>query len=364
MQESHEKKIRQNIYSLVEVTTSLEELLEILRKKNVLTEEDQAEIVSSHMLYSPHEVHEIKHNYELQEKADSLFDRKSQLFWVITKKDDSAFVALIEAFKALGNEKGVELLTQETQSSPVLETGDQEGVNLAEDMEKEFDRIQSQAESDTEPEKDSSGIQVTEEVLKREEIPVEASGQVPQIKEMEQLEDEIESDVRVEVTPPESDPEMEEVAATASALAEEHKAKEEVVVEEVKAEVEVVVVEKTEEVKQPQSAGKQVSFQTPKEFVINKKNEPESESSRDDELKPVGGKSLVAQNRELFEKNAPKGVNVRYSFKKEEAVPDAAEKKVANLKNFFQNLSSGTKDDSNAGSDGTYNTVVSTTFVP
>jgi len=243
----------------------------------------------------------------------------------------------------MGNEEAVKILTEERSTSPSkleaevsLEATNQEGVNLAEDMEKEFERIQTQQESESEidlKEVDMdalrSELQVTEEVLKREQGQGAQSLEELQEELKAQEVEEVESEIRVEVTPPDSpEPTFEE--------------KDEFITNEVE-----VVEEKAVEEK-PQEPKKQVTFESPKEFVISK---DEPTPVKGEEISNPSGKSIVALNRELFEQSAPKGVKVKYSFKKDDApqAPETPENKVANLKNFFQNLGSkGSKDDSNA----------------
>jgi len=295
------------------------------------------------------------------------------------KKEDEAFDLLLESFTSSGNDEGVKILSAEVPEPPpvtveadvTVESTNEEGRHLAENMEKEFDQIEStdqendlkdQLKGEEEENTNPEGLQVTEEFLKKDEVSREeevieiSSEESVEIREyaedltsevieeaeshvqerLEEAEDEVESPVKVEVTPPESPvPERKEVEV-----------KEEVKeLEEPKEEIEVVSEPKL----------KQVSFETPKEspkeFTITKED---IESSRNEEGNK-SGKSIVAQNREIFEKSAPKGVKVKYSFRKEDATnsvetPEA--NKVSSLKNFFQNLGSnkgGSKDDSNAG---------------
>jgi hypothetical protein len=46
MQEAHEKKIRENMTDLVDLTSNVDQVLKVLREKDVISEEEQEKIVS------------------------------------------------------------------------------------------------------------------------------------------------------------------------------------------------------------------------------------------------------------------------------------------------------------------------------
>jgi len=190
---------------------------------------------------------------------------------------------------------------------------------LAVEIEKEFERIQSEQEKEAGAEGDTE----VGGVLSSEEKVFEAQAQ----------QDTDEPEVTPTTTPT-TEPQVEEpTVVQANGTGEEEE----------------------ERVESPRPQ-KQVSFgevtqpaEEPKEFVLHA--EQEQSSSREESESPETKAGLVALNREKFEKSSPGGgaaggAKVKYSFAKKGGAPAVAaeeepkESTVKNLRNFFQKLGS------------------------
>jgi len=149
MDYSKEQKLRDNLHLLINETNNEEEVLNILKQKNVINQAEFNDIA----------------------KAASPMGLKSQMFYLILKKDDYAYHHLIEAFKETGNDTCVGILTGTaddtrppppkievevfvTKADDVKETTtpDHEGIAIADEIEKELDRIESEDDSRAESE--------------------------------------------------------------------------------------------------------------------------------------------------------------------------------------------------------------------
>jgi len=151
MDSAKEQKLRDNLHHLINETNNEEEVLNILKQKNVITQSEFNDIA----------------------KAASPMGLKSQMFYLILKKDDYAYHHLIEAFKETENEACVGILSgtvvepKATNPPPpnievevfvqkaddVYETTpDHEGIAIADEIEKELDRIESEDDSRAESE--------------------------------------------------------------------------------------------------------------------------------------------------------------------------------------------------------------------
>jgi len=151
MDHAKEQKLRDNLHHLINETNNEDEVLNILKQKNVITQAEFNDIA----------------------KAASPMGLKSQMFYLILKKDDYAYHHLIEAFKETENEACVGILTGtivepkiESPPPPKIEvevfvqkaddvyetTPDIEGIAIADEIEKELDRIESEDDSRAESE--------------------------------------------------------------------------------------------------------------------------------------------------------------------------------------------------------------------
>jgi hypothetical protein len=383
MQELKERKIRENMSDLVDLTSNVDAVVKLLRESGIISEEEQSKIAN----------------------LESPFDKKSQLYWLISRKEeDDALSQLIAALKATGNDSAAEKLAdadnnnssnpddtmsqshqqEDQQEAHVDEEGsaakprqtepDHEGMALAQEFENELDRIENEVEN--EPVHD----------VVEAEVEVHEDHHHPSVEDVAQfVVDEViqESEVRVEITAPtESEPEqeIEETKEPIHVHAQEevdHKSAEieasevvaepyvqqngDIVHDEVKSEQESFVLEDRKEKEQspdptPKSP-KQVSFgeattSEPKEFVIN-----EEPGDRRGSIEG-GTKSIVALNRERFEKaSSPNGEapKVKFTIAKKGSPagtpgairPDEEPKAstVQNLRNFFQKLGSNESEE-------------------
>jgi len=151
MDSAKEQKLRDNLNHLINETSNEDEVLNILKQKNVITQSEFNDIA----------------------KAASPMGLKSQMFYLILKKDDYAYHHLIEAFKETENEACVGILTgtvveNKTTSLPppkieievfvekgddvYATTPDHEGIAIVDEIEKELDRIESEDDSRAESE--------------------------------------------------------------------------------------------------------------------------------------------------------------------------------------------------------------------
>lgn len=216
---------------------------------------------------------------------------------------------------------------------------DTEGIALAVEIEKEFERIQSEQESEASANGLSEELEPESDVRVEITAPTESEPEFEKDDEIsgqaEEVVAEIEEKVEESLAKIESTPEPEEIVAE-TVIAEEE-------TEPVTIAEEPVTPEPTPESPRPQ---KQVTFGSvtepeEKEFILHQSDRESSPS----EL----SKSIVAMNREKFEKSSPptdpSAPKVKYSFAKKGGVPTPAEEEpkestVKNLRNFFQKLGS------------------------
>ncbi|OXA42895.1 uncharacterized protein LOC110859125 isoform X1 [Folsomia candida] len=338
MGESDEKKkISENMMELVDLITNLDDVVKYLRERDVLTEEEEREVAAQ----------------------DAPFNKKSHLIWLIKQKeDDQAVTHFTAAVRATGNDVAADKLDSSPSSPsnhieadvtvveshpPPAPQPDQEGMALAVEIEQEFDRIQSgmdkEKEEEHETEVGNPNSDQEQGHLQDNEEGVEGQGQ------HEGHEDQ-ESDVRVEITAPtESEPEAEEEDAV---VVENGDEKHDEIEEEGSSPSSPPPVESSPPPPESPKPHKQVTFggevtEEREEFVLH--------GDKDDDTSGGDRKSIVAMNREKFEKpSSPNGESapkVKYSFGKKGGVAAGAPKEeepkestVKNLRNFFQKLGS------------------------